>query len=47
MISEVIIVKLTASFFLPNEVTGFIDQVGTVFIIGAYFVEILESPFPN
>ena len=47
MMSEVMVATLTASLFLPNEVMGFIEWLGAVFIIGACFVEIIASPSPD
>ena len=47
MMSEVMVATHTASLFLPNEVMKHVEWVGAVFIIGAYFLEILEIPSPD
>jgi hypothetical protein len=47
MMSEFMVATLTASLFLPNEVMGFIEWLGPVFVIVACFIEILASTSPD
>ena len=41
--NEGMVVTLTASLFLPNEIMRFIEWFGAVFIFVTSFVEILAS----